>query len=132
MDSILTPHARVRMQQRGIRPEMLDALLDFGREVHVPGGRDLVFFDKQARARLAKAGYFIRTRADSGLRAEAPGQPARRDAALASGAHIISSDFPPGESDAKTGYVVAFPDSAAARVNPINAPEALRGKTVPE
>jgi hypothetical protein len=44
------------MQQRGIRPEMLEALLDFGREVHVPGGRDLVFFDRQARTRLAKAG----------------------------------------------------------------------------
>ena len=64
MDSILTPHARVRMQQRGIRPEMLDALLDFGREVHVPGGRDLVFFDKQARARLAKAGIVRDAQAD--------------------------------------------------------------------
>ena len=53
---LLTDHARARMQQRGIRPEMLEALLDYGREVHVPGGRDLVFFDKRARARLAKAG----------------------------------------------------------------------------
>jgi hypothetical protein len=44
------------MQQRGIRPEMLEALLDYGREVHLAGGRDLVFFDKRARARLAKAG----------------------------------------------------------------------------
>jgi hypothetical protein len=52
----LTPRARARMQQRGIRPEMLEALLDFGREVHVPGGQGLVFFDKRARARLAKAG----------------------------------------------------------------------------
>jgi hypothetical protein len=56
MVSILTPHARARMQQRGIRPEIVQVLLDFGREVHVPGGRDLVFFDKRARARLAKAG----------------------------------------------------------------------------
>jgi Domain of unknown function (DUF4258) len=53
---LLTHHARARMQQRGIRPEMLQALLDYGREVHVAGGRDLVFFDKRARARLAKAG----------------------------------------------------------------------------
>jgi Domain of unknown function (DUF4258) len=57
LDSILTPHARARMQQRGIRPEMLEALLDYGREVHVAGGRDLVFFDKRALARLAKAGF---------------------------------------------------------------------------
>jgi hypothetical protein len=52
------------MQQRGIRPEMLEALLDFGREVHVAGGRDMVFFDKRARARLAKAGIVRDAQAD--------------------------------------------------------------------
>ena len=78
--------------------------------------------------RLAKAGYSIRTRADSGLRTTSPGQPARRDAAFASGAHIISTDFPAGEAHAETGYIVKFADSAPARVNPVNGPEALRGK----
>jgi Phosphoinositide phospholipase C, Ca2+-dependent len=81
---------------------------------------------------LAKAGYFIRTRADSGLRADPPAQPARRDAALASGAHIVSTDFPSGEADAKTGYVVDFANSAPARVNPISGPESLRGRPVAE
>ena len=51
----LSPHARIRMQQRGIRAETLDALLDFGRVAHAGGGRDIVFFDKKARARLASA-----------------------------------------------------------------------------
>jgi hypothetical protein len=51
----LTPHARARMQQRGIRPRVLEALLDYGREVHAGGGRDLVFFDKRALARLKGA-----------------------------------------------------------------------------
>lgn len=51
----LTPHARVRMQQRGISAAALDALLDFGRVANAGGGRDIVFFDKQARARLARA-----------------------------------------------------------------------------
>ena len=60
----LTPHARARMQQRGIRTDMLEALLDFGREVHVQGGRDLVFFDKRARARLAKSGLAAGAQAD--------------------------------------------------------------------
>jgi hypothetical protein len=55
LDSLLTPHARTRMQQRGIRPQMLEALLDYGREVQVAGGRNLVFFDKRARSRLAEA-----------------------------------------------------------------------------
>jgi hypothetical protein len=44
------------MQQRGIRPTALAALLDFGsaRQLHNKG-RELVFFDKKARTRLAKA-----------------------------------------------------------------------------
>jgi len=55
MDPTLTPHARVRMQQRGIRADALDALLDFGAERHIHGGgREIVFLDKRARARLAR------------------------------------------------------------------------------
>jgi hypothetical protein len=51
----LTPHARVRMQQRGIRRDALDALLDFGAARHVHSdGREIVFLDKKARARLAR------------------------------------------------------------------------------
>ena len=49
----LTPHARTRMQQRGIRPEALEALLAYGRERHVHDrGREIVYFDKAAMARL--------------------------------------------------------------------------------
>jgi hypothetical protein len=56
LDSILTPRARTRMQQRGIRPEALEALLDYGRVRHLhQGGREILFFDKKARARLARA-----------------------------------------------------------------------------
>jgi len=53
MLSITTDHARARMQQRGIRPEALEALLDFGSARHLHSkGREMVFFDKAARARL--------------------------------------------------------------------------------
>ena len=52
---LLSQHARARMQQRGISSATIEALLDFGREVHVDRGCDLVFLDKRARARLAKA-----------------------------------------------------------------------------
>ena len=56
MGSLLSPHARARMQQRGIRPEAIELLLDYGRERHVHDrGREIVFFDKTARKRLAKA-----------------------------------------------------------------------------
>ncbi len=52
----LTPHARTRMQQRGIRADALRALLDFGnvRYLH-NSGREIVYFDKKAKARLARA-----------------------------------------------------------------------------
>jgi hypothetical protein len=44
------------MQQRGIRPETVEALLDFGRVRYLhQGGREVVFFDKKAKARLARA-----------------------------------------------------------------------------
>jgi hypothetical protein len=51
----LTPHARARMQQRGIRPEAVEALLDFGCVRHLHGkGCEIVYFDKKAKARLAR------------------------------------------------------------------------------
>ncbi|HEV8067173.1 MAG TPA: Ca2+-dependent phosphoinositide-specific phospholipase C [Planctomycetaceae bacterium] len=80
--------------------------------------------------RLVKAGYFIRTRADSGLRTKGPRPLARRDAAFASGAQIVSTDFPSGEAQNATGFVVEFEHAAPARINPINGPEGLRGQTL--
>ena len=52
----VTAHARARMQQRGIRPGVLEALLDFGSERYLRGQDcDIVFFDKKAKRRLAKS-----------------------------------------------------------------------------
>jgi hypothetical protein len=78
--------------------------------------------------RLVRAGFFIRTRADADLHTDRPGRPSRLKTALASGAQIVSTDFPSGEPQAGTGYIVEFPKSAPARVNPVNGPEALRGQ----
>ena len=78
--------------------------------------------------RLAKAGYFIRTRADANVKPGATDRTTRLEAALASGAQILSTDFPTGEPESATDYVVQFPNAAPARVNPVSGPEALRGQ----
>ena len=51
----LTTHARVRMQQRGISPAVLDVLLEYGREAHDHRGCRIVRFDKRSRRRAARA-----------------------------------------------------------------------------
>lgn len=55
MTTPITKHARARMQQRGISMQTLDVLLDYGREAHDHRGCVVVWFDKRARRRAAKA-----------------------------------------------------------------------------
>jgi len=52
MPSIFTNHARVRMQQRGIRPAAVEALINYGKSAPAGDSSEIVFFDKAARARL--------------------------------------------------------------------------------
>ena len=49
-----TRHALIRMQQRGIRAQVVEDLLDFGRAAHDHRGAEIVFFDKAARKRMAQ------------------------------------------------------------------------------
>ena len=49
-----TRHALIRMQQRGIRADVVESLLDFGRTAHDHRGAQIVFFDKAARQQLAR------------------------------------------------------------------------------
>jgi hypothetical protein len=65
---------------------------------------------------LIEQGYLVRTRADADVVSPSVAQ---RDAALASGAQIVHSDFPPGRSHVGTGYVVSFGTRVAARCNPV-------------
>lgn len=52
---MISPHARTRMQQRGLPPLVLHWLDDFGSEVPAPGGATLRHFDKRARRRLERS-----------------------------------------------------------------------------
>lgn len=73
---------------------------------------------------LVQAGYVIRTRADTPVITAQSGDTAQRDAALASGAQWVSTDYPiPGLSARwGTNYVAQIPGGTPARCNPVNAP----------
>lgn len=45
-------HAKIRSQQRGIAPLVIDLLLKFGSEEPAGAGASKVFFDKRARRRV--------------------------------------------------------------------------------
>lgn len=65
---------------------------------------------------LVEQGYLVRTRADADV--VSPGMD--RAAALASGAQVVSTDFPKDEPQLGTGYIVQFPTRVQARCNPVN------------
>ena len=67
-------------------------------------------------------GYVVRTRADSPVSSAQSGDTAQREAALASGAQWVSTDYPvPGRAERLgTDYVARLPGGAPARCNPVN------------
>lgn len=72
--------------------------------------------DGSAIRDLVEQGYLVRTRADADVVSP---DPLQRDVALASGAQIVHSDFPAGQSQLGTGYVVSFGTRVQARCNPV-------------
>lgn len=71
---------------------------------------------------LVDQGYFIRTRADADLVEATANDTRNRTITMASGAQVVSTDFPPGEPDADNGYVVSFDTPLAVRCNPVAVP----------
>jgi hypothetical protein len=72
---------------------------------------------------LVRRGYLVRTRADLPLETVKAGDLSLLDAALASGAQVISTDFPTTGMSARhdTDYVGELPGGGIARCNPISA-----------
>jgi hypothetical protein len=76
-----------------------------------------------ARIQAAVAtGYLVRTRADADTLEARSGDTGPRDAALASGAQFVSTDYPEPDPRFGTGYEVSFPDDTPARCNPVTGP----------
>ncbi|MGH2474153.1 MAG: phosphatidylinositol-specific phospholipase C1-like protein, partial [Candidatus Limnocylindrales bacterium] len=72
---------------------------------------------------LVAEGFIVRTRADADTVEARSGDTTRRDAAFASGAQYVSTDYVFADDDFGTGYVVDLPGTGAARCNPVNAPK---------
>ena len=82
--------------------------------------------------RLVRAGYLVRTRSDIPLATVTSGDRAQLQAALASGAQLVSTDFPEVGMSARydSNYVAALPGGGPARCNPVNRPRGCRGRSL--
>ena len=133
-------------------------LLDQGREVYVaghpnlegrvmfpastPGAPDAAFVqfqdprtpDAAAIPDLVRQGYLVRTRADLPVTTPTTGDVTQRDAAFASGAQIVSTDYPvPGAAQRwQSDYVAQLPGGATARCNPVRGNRACTAKGISE
>jgi hypothetical protein len=94
----------------------------------VPGEPDAAFTEcndgpPDTIAQLVRKGYLVRTRTDDSTKEARVNDTRRRDAMMASGAQILSTDYPASEPARWDGhYSVSLPGNAAARCNPVNAP----------
>ncbi|MBA3302959.1 MAG: phosphatidylinositol-specific phospholipase C1-like protein [Acidimicrobiia bacterium] len=75
---------------------------------------------------LVARGYLVRTRADADTVQARTGDTTMREAALASGAQFVTTDYPVPDPDFGTGYSVSIPGGSPARCNPVNAPDRCR------
>jgi hypothetical protein len=79
-------------------------------------------------ADLVRRGYYVRTRTDVPLATVTANDTSMLDAALASGAQLISTDFPQVGMSARydSDFVAELPDGGPVRCNPVNAPRSCR------
>ena len=85
--------------------------------------------DASRLRKMVEAGYLVRTRADVSTEEARSGDTTRRDQALRSGAHYVSTDYPE-VSPFGSGYIVRLPDAERmpARCNPVTAPPGCRAE----
>jgi hypothetical protein len=100
----------------------------------VPGEPDAAFTEcnegpADEIGKLVRQGYLVRARADAGTNEARANETHRRDAMIASGAQIVSTDYPASEPARWEGhYAVSLPGNVPARCNPVNAPPGCGAK----
>jgi membrane-associated phospholipid phosphatase len=86
--------------------------------------------DAERIRKAVAAGFIVRTRADSGTIEARRNDTRRRDAALASGAQFISTDYLWPEPRLRDDYQVRLPGGAAVLCNPVRAADRCAGLAV--
>ena len=81
---------------------------------------------------LVEDGYVVRTRSDADTVQARTNDTTDRDAALASGAQWVSTDYPVPDYGATfdTDFFVEIPGGTVARCNPVNAPRSCKSKVL--
>ncbi|MGA2249886.1 phosphatidylinositol-specific phospholipase C1-like protein [Terracidiphilus sp.] len=116
------------MDQRPVGPVYLNGHPSLrGRVIFTnaqPGEPDCAFIEEndgtpEVISALVQKGYLIRTRTDEETLEARANQTAKRDASLASGAQLLSTDYPASEPASWSGYSVSLPEGVVARCNPV-------------
>jgi hypothetical protein len=92
-----------------------------------PGEPDAAFVEQndgthQDIDALVKQGYLVRTRTDEGTEQARNNDRMRLNNALASGAQMISTDYPASEPSQWSAFSVSLPGGEVARCNPVTKP----------
>jgi Phosphoinositide phospholipase C, Ca2+-dependent len=77
-----------------------------------------------------RKGYLVRTRTDADTKQARTNDTTRRELALASGAQLLSTDYPTSEPSQWTAYSVSLPGGAVARCNPVDAPPSCSNRVL--
>lgn len=80
--------------------------------------------------RLVSAGYIVRTRADANTQEARNNDYSTQEAAFASGAQFVSTDYEIPDVTINAEYQVKVPEGSPARCNPISAPPSCRSADV--
>jgi hypothetical protein len=128
------------MDQRSVGPVYLTGHPSLrGRVIFTnaePGEPDAAFIERNDGpaseiSALVRQGYLIRARTDSDTKEARVNDSTTRDAMFASGAQLLSTDYPINEPARWPGhYVVTLPGDVVARCNPINASSACNAQTL--
>jgi hypothetical protein len=123
---VLDDHGAKRDLYRSLHPDTHDRLIFVDAQPPDDDAAFTVLNDPMAdgdRIReLVAKGYLVRTRTDADTVEARSGDTTRRDAAFASGAQIVSTDYE-REDPRWPGFVTDLPGDGPARCNPVSAPE---------